>query len=501
MKNIAILLLATTFLTACGGEGRNTPTPTTPVNTNSAPTLSSNNANQATQVGATVNYDATQNGTTFTDPDGDTLTYTVAYAPSAQGLSDNNGVISGSPSLAGTITITITATDPSGASASDAFNVTINSSGGLDQNAVLATFNGNIDLSNLENYANQPVPAYITKLNTNGNPITDPGATLGRVLFYDVALSVDDTISCSSCHLQSHAFSDTNVVSDGVQGGVTGRHSMRLINTQFADETNFFWDERAPSLEDQTTEPLRDHNEHGFSNQNGRPDFNALITKISAIEYYDELFTFVYGDNNITEPRIQLALAQFVKSIQSFDSRFDQARAQATSDQDFFPSFTQQETNGKDLYFNGPAGGTPGAGCNVCHTAPEFDIRPTDGHNGVVAVAGNPGAFDFTNNRSPSLRDLVKPNGNPNGPFMHDGSQATLMDVIDHYDDIPVPANQADLNNFNATFNSSLSQGLVQGNPPQQLNLNQSQKDDLAAFLRTLTGTNVYTDAKYSDPF
>ena len=90
------------------------------------------------------------------------------------------------------------------------------------------------------NYANQPFPSYITKDNTDDNSITDAGATLGRVLFYDVNLSENKTISCGSCHQQANAFSDTATLSMGLNGGLTARHSMRLINTRFADEERFF---------------------------------------------------------------------------------------------------------------------------------------------------------------------------------------------------------------------------------------------------------------------
>lgn len=214
---------------------------------------------------------------------------------------------------------------------------------------VVATFGTNIDLNNLENYANQSIPNYITKNNTGTNFITDKGATLGRVLFYDKNLSSNNQISCASCHQQANAFSDTKIASDGVNG-TTERHSMRLINNRFARETNFFWDERASSLEFQTTQPIRNHIEMGFSGTNGDLDFNSLITKLTAIPYYKELFNFVYGSNEITEERIQLALAQFVKSIQSFDSKYDLGRAQVTSDNMPFPNFTAQENNGK-IYF------------------------------------------------------------------------------------------------------------------------------------------------------
>ena len=163
---------------------------------------------------------------------------------------------------------------------------------------VEAEFGSSVDLNNLANYANQQVPSYIIKNNSQGNVITDKGATLGRILFYDKNLSSNNTISCSSCHKQEFAFSDSNVASTGVNG-TTGRHSMRLINSRFATETKFFWNERAINLETQTTMPIKDHGEMGFSGENGDLSFDDLITKLSAIGYYKELFKFVYGTQKL----------------------------------------------------------------------------------------------------------------------------------------------------------------------------------------------------------
>lgn len=492
MRNKLCAVCAVILVTSCGGGGggsTSAPT-TTPITAtaNSAPTVSSPVSNQSANVGFDFSLDLSG---TFTDADNDTLTISADFGADAKGLSIAGTVISGRPDSTGTITITCTATDPDGASVSDTFTIDVT----VDQSAILATFNGAIDLENLENYANQTVPNYITKVNDGGNPITDAGATLGRVLFYDPSLSTDGTISCATCHVQSLGFSDAGIVSTGVEGGQTGRHSMRLINTMFADEENFFWDERAPSHEAQESQPIQDHNEMGFSGQNGRPDLNTLIAQMESTEYYEELFRFVYLDPEITEERIQEALAQFTKSIQSFDSRYDEGRAQVNNNNANFPNFTADENAGKSLFTQAPDNG--GAGCNVCHRAPEFDIRPGSDHNGVFAVAGSTTEFDLTNTRSPTLRDMVGPGGSSNGPFMHDGSLATIRAVIDHYDSIQEPTSEPPLSEWRATIDNRLFPG---GNP-QRLNLTENEKDQLEAFLLTLTGASIYTDPKLSDPF
>ena len=485
-------VFAAVLLASCGGGGGgnssapNNPTAATP--TNRAPTVANAVADQSASVGFDYSVDLAG---TFADADNDTLTITANFGADAKGLSLSGTTISGIPNSTGTVIVTCTATDPDGESASDSFEISV----GIDQSAIATVFSGAIDLENLDNYADQTVADYITKINDGGNPITDAGATLGRVLFYDTSLSIDGTISCASCHDQSLGFSDAGIVSTGVEGGQTGRHSMRLINTMFADETDFFWDERAESHEAQESQPIQDHNEMGFSGQNGRPVLDDLIGQMEATEYYEELFRFVYLDAEITEERIQDALAQFTKSIQSFDSRYDEGRSQVNGNDAPFPNFTADENAGKTLYMQAPNNG--GAGCQGCHRAPEFDIRPGSDHNGIFRVAGSTTEFDLTNTRSPSLRDMVGPGGRSNGPFMHDGSLATIRAVIDHYDAIQEPASEPPLSEFRATIDNRL---LPDGNP-QRLNLTETEKDQIEAFLLTLTGTSIYTDEKLSDPF
>ena len=361
--------------------------------------------------------------------------------------------------------------------------------------AVQAEFGNSIDLNNLANYANQTIPAYITKDNGGLNPISNKGATLGRVLFYDKKMSVNNSISCSSCHKQDLAFGDNSVASTGVNG-TTGRHSMRLINTRFSGESKFFWDERATSLETQTTMPIRDHGEMGFSGTNGDLSFNDLITKLSAINYYKELFKFVYGTEEITETKIQFALAQFIRSIQSFDSKYDAGRAAAPNDGANFNNFTAQENQGKNLFLTPPNFNATGVriagglGCAGCHRAPEFDIDPNSRNNGIIGRISGTGGIDVTNTRAPSLRDLVKIDGTPNGQMMHTGGIVTLQNAIGHYGTINL-----------APGNNNLDPRLMPGGFGQQLNLTATEVNAVISFLRTLSGTDVYTNAKWSTPF
>lgn len=351
----------------------------------------------------------------------------------------------------------------------------------------------NINFSNLPNYSDQYIPVYVNKDNTPAdNSITDQGAILGRILFYDTNLSTNNTVSCASCHKQEHAFSDTNSLSQGVNGE-TGRHSMRLINSRFSNENNFFWDERALSLEEQTTMPIKDHVEMGFSGENGGLNFSDLITKLELIDYYPELFNLAFGNEEISEIKIQNALAQFVRSIQSFDSKYDEGRLQVNNDVEPFPNFTALENQGKNLFIQPPVFDGSGSringgvGCAGCHLAPEFDIDPNSLNNGIIGAGnGNPDIFVT---RAPSLRDIVKQNGESNGPFMHIGVSNNLITVINHYNEI------------NTAGNSNLDPRLFPNGNAQNLNMTQEEKNAIIAFMRTLSGTNVYVDEKWSNPF
>ena len=363
--------------------------------------------------------------------------------------------------------------------------------------AIKTTFGTKIDPTNLANYANQTRPAYIGgKDNTGGNNITNAKATLGRVLFYDKNLSIDNSISCGSCHKQQFAFSDTAVASKGVAGGVTARHSMRLVNSRYAVETKFFWDERAATLEIQTTKPILDHAEMGFSGTAGRPGLANLLTKLQAIGYYNELFKFVYGDINVTEARMQECLAQFVRSIQSFDTKYDAGRAVVPNDGAPFPNFTPQENNGKQLFIGAPVfdpGGNRiggGAGCNGCHNAPEFDIDPNTGNNGIIGKIPPGVGIDIAVTRAPSLRDVTNGLGVENGALMHTGNLLTLQNAVGHYNTINI-----------APGNTNLDPRLRPGGVGQKLNLTGAEQSALVAFIKTLSGNNVYTDIKWGSPF
>lgn len=330
----------------------------------------------------------------------------------------------------------------------------------------------------LHNYANPNLPLHYQSNNVqqidntpNNNMITDAGATLGRVLFYDTILSANDSTSCASCHVQELGFTDNRVLSVGFDGELTGRHSMRLGNALYYGTGRFFWDERSSSLEDQVLRPIQDPIEMGLT-------LEALQAKVAAQPYYPELFTAAFGSPEVTTDRISLALAQFVRSMVTFESKYDEGVATN------FANFTPQENQGRELFFS------PRTNCSRCHETDTFSLdRPRnnglDGSTvdlGLAGVTGNPA--DEGKFKSPSLRNVAV-----GGPYMHDGRFATLEEVVRFYNQQIEPHPNLDERLKNEDGN------------PLHMRLTPQEREALVAFLETLTDQSFLTDPKFSDPF
>lgn len=342
----------------------------------------------------------------------------------------------------------------------------------------------------LFNYANISLPNYLNVPPAVGqdntppaNPITNAGATLGRVLFYDKNLSYNNKVACASCHLQASGFSDNVKLSIGFEGGNTGRNSMGLINARYYPNGKFFWDERAATAEIQALMPIQDHVEMGMH-------LDTLINKLNRISYYPALFQNAFGDKTITSDRVSKAIAQFVRSIVSFNSRYDDGRAAfpantAQAQLPDFSNFTNQENRGKTLFFGV-------AGCAPCHGTETFTARLAENNgldlttvdSGVGRITRNPA--DVSKFKVPSLRNIEL-----TGPYMRDGRFATLEEVVEHY-------------NSGVQAHPTLSPPLRVGGPngqPRRLNLTAQDKAALVAFLKTLTDNTIAAEEKYSNPF
>lgn len=317
------------------------------------------------------------------------------------------------------------------------------------------------------------------------NPITDAGATLGRVLFYDKKLSRNDQTACASCHQQQHGFSDPKAFSIGFKGGETPRHSMSVANVRFYQNGRFFWDERAETLEDQTLQPIQDPVEMGMK-------LKKLENKLDKISYYPPLFEDAFGTPEISSDRIAKALAQFMRSMVSYRSPYDTGRELTSgSAAEPFPNFSSLENDGKALFFNAEK-----TGCSFCHITDLFvgvDAR----NNGLYQESADAGVEKITDNpmdngafKIPSLRNIAL-----TAPYMHDGSIPTLAEVIEHYN-----GKVKDHDNLHPMLRDEGPMGIGSG-PPRRLNLNSYEKSALLAFLQTLTDTALVRDERWGDPF
>jgi cytochrome c peroxidase len=334
------------------------------------------------------------------------------------------------------------------------------------------------------------------------NPTTDAGATLGRVLFYDRRLSQNGTIACASCHQQAHGFSDARAKSLGFGGEETARHAMPVVDARFYQRGKYFWDERADSLEAQTLMPIQNEVEMGMT-------LDAVVARVSSTPYYPSLFGAAFGDESVTSDRIAKALAQFLRAIVSYRSRWDTAVAETSSIAGDLPGFTEEENHGKRIFF-GQADTTTRGLCGTCHLmanelafappgapkpplgntavfymlAPKDNGLASDGDEGVGAIDMQP--KDDGKFKSPSLRNVgLRP------PYMHDGRFGSLEEVVDHYDS-GIEAHP----NLDPALRSGPN-----GGTPLRLHLTAEDKAALVAFMRTLDDDTIATDERFSNPF
>lgn len=330
-------------------------------------------------------------------------------------------------------------------------------------------------------YAVDSLPQHFTNPVINGfdntpvdNPITDAGAELGRVLFYDPRLSHNDGTACASCHTQETGFTDEAQFSVGFEGGLTGRHSMGLSNARWYESGRFFWDERAATLEDQVLGPIQDAVEMGS-------DLTQLVAELNDTEFYPVLFERAFGDSAVTSDRMAKAMAQFVRSMASYQSPFDRAVEAGSIASPNFAAVDDidsptQVSAGHALFQQECAG---------CHrTAAQVG---DDTHNiGLPRIdADGDGQLDTDDGagdqqfKVPSLRNIAM-----RGRFMHDGRFQSLEEVIEFY-------------SSGVTNNGDrLGPGLQAGG----FGFSEAEKAALLAFLETLTDTAFLTSELFSNP-
>jgi cytochrome c peroxidase len=318
------------------------------------------------------------------------------------------------------------------------------------------------------------------------NQISDAGATLGRVLFFDTKLSINNQTACGSCHLQSNAFADNVAGSSGFEGKKTLRNSSTIVNV--INQQSYFWDGRTSGLEEMVLQPIRHQVEMGMEKG------DLLPKKLALISYYPDLFNKAFGSTEITKDRISKALAQFLRSMTSFNSFADQTQLMnggfsggwgTTTD----PRVTGEQKRGAQLFAN--------SGCTNCHSGNNLRGWNDQGEAniGLELNYADKGLGEIDNSKVgvfkiPSLRNVAL-----TAPYMHDGRFKTLKDVINHYNSSVV-----DHPNLSTMLRTN-PWGSITNNPPRKLNLTEGQKNDLVAFLQTLSDQTIVGDVKFSDPF
>jgi cytochrome c peroxidase len=427
-----------------------------------APALATPNLAVGAPVGQTLRYDASREGTTFT---GDGLQYLITFEGDANGLAATGATLAGEPLAPGVTWATLTATDAMGRTASDRFAVVAYRAGLAVPNLPATPFRYADATAPLPPHYRGPALADADNTPAN-NPITDAGAVLGRVLFYDPRLSANNRLSCAGCHGQFLGFADSPPQSAGFEGGLTPRHSPALVNARFYRPGRFFRDERAATLEAQVLQPIQDPVEMGMT-------LRDALAKIQAAPYYPELFTAAFGSPAVTDDRVARALAQYVRSLVSADSRFDRAFTGGPVP-DFASVFTPREIEGERLFRS--------AGCVACHTT-VAQVGDAVHNNGLDAVSTDPGAGRGAF-KAPSLRNAAVRHR-----FMHDGRFATLEQVVEFYDSGVQPNPDLDPRLRNPDGS------------PRRLNLTAAQREALVAFLHTLTDSTFLRAPRFADPF
>ena len=312
----------------------------------------------------------------------------------------------------------------------------------------------------------------------NDNPLTMQGVKLGRMLFYEKMMSKDGSMACATCHLQEFAFSDTAQFSIGVEGKPGGRQAMAVFNMAW-NENEFFWDGRAHLVRDQSLGPIQDPLEMNETLEN-------VVAKLSASQLYKDQFTRAFGSSEVTSEKMSLAMEQFMNSIVSYESLYDQFLEDSTA-------FNESQKRGRDLFFGEYNEFFPdesGADCAHCHGGVNFendkyanngldsDGSFTDiGREEVTKNARDKAAFKIT-----SLRNIAL-----TPPYMHDGRFSTLEEVVEHY-------------NSGLKASSSLDRAL-ESTRGTGLRLTEQDKTDLVNFLKTLTDNNLISNPDYASPF
>lgn len=290
-----------------------------------------------------------------------------------------------------------------------------------------------------------PVPA--------DNPQTDAKVELGKQLYFDTRLSIDNTVSCASCHDPEKGWSNSDTFATGIKGQRGGRSSPTVINAAYHPLQ--FWDGRAEKLEGQALGPIQNPIEMGHT-------LDACVQCLDAIPGYNKQFKEVFG-TGVTADGIAKAIAAFERTVLSGDAPYDHYVAGDKK------ALSESAERGMNIFFNK-------GHCSACHSGPNFSDasfhnigvgmskeKPDEGRMVVSKQLGDRGAF-----KTPTLREIAR-----TAPYMHDGSEKTLEDVVEYY-------------NKGGTANPQLDEEIY------PLNLTDQEKKDLVTFLKEGLASKSY---------
>lgn len=320
----------------------------------------------------------------------------------------------------------------------------------------------------LEHFPKMPV--------NRDNPVTVEGAKLGRYLFYDPILSHDSTFSCSSCHKQSNAFSDSpNQFSKGSHGDLMKRNTPALFNLAWYPA--LFWDGRAANVEQQIFTPVRRHDEMDL-------DWITVEKRINASTFYVKKFHAAFGDEKIDSILISKAIAQFVRTLLSYRSKYDkviQAEAQYTTFEYEGFVLVNDQTKGNCLHCHTTDADALGTTLKFSNNGLDSAVDIKDYKDpGRGAITGK--ASDYGNFKIPSLRNIAL-----TAPYMHDGRFKTLKEVLDFYS-----------SGVHNSINIDSKMAFVNRHG---LRLTELEKQKIIAFLNCLTDSSFVKDQEFGNPF
>ncbi|MFK7777213.1 MAG: cytochrome c peroxidase [Gimesia sp.] len=289
------------------------------------------------------------------------------------------------------------------------------------------------------------------------NPPTAEKITLGKQLFFDKRLSRDNSISCASCHAPDKGYSNADRFATGFKGQKGGRSSPTVINAAY--NRFHFWDGRAGSLEDQALGPIANPIEMNLT-------IKEALVRLNAIPGYKKQFQKVFG-SDATADNLAKAIATYERTILSGDAPYDRFQAGDKK------ALSESAQRGMKLFFGK-------ASCSACHAGPNFTDnafhnigvgmkakKPDVGRKAISKLGGDFGSF-----KTPGLRDIAR-----SAPYMHDGSQKTLKEVVDHYNKGGIP-------------NEFLDEEIF------ELKLTPQEVNDLVTFMKEGLASSKYPDHK-----